>query len=230
MLRRGGWQQPAGSPTPSCGAVAVVGSPLVLGGWPLPPACRGTADTEHRAVTSRLRYRRGRRLSSGDGLVAVVPWVWRRGRHQPAGHHVSSSGAVAVVVFPLVLGGWSWPLVWQKPLAQPAPKLGRCRRAASRVWGTGRSASRNHAIPVVKKSPNNETRRWCSGQQFLGREGEVRPSPAVPTLIPPGSPQHLAPHNLPPQHLPTGLQDNSRQKKCRKPSSPCSTYYQAQYP
>ena len=93
-------------------------------------------------------------------------------------------------------------LLWQNPLAHATPKLGRCARAASRVGGTGRSASRTHSVPVVGQTPHRQTRRWCVVQQFLGRDGDAGPSPAVPPLIPPGSTQNLATQILPPTPAP----------------------------
>lgn len=48
--------------------------------------------------------------------------------------------------------------VWKEPFLHTAPKLGWCRRTASRIGGTGGSARRTHAIHVVGQNPYYKTR------------------------------------------------------------------------
>lgn len=100
--------------------------------------------------------------------------------------------------------------LWQNPLHNRHLSRGVMQGLPPYDRGTGRRASRTNATTVVDQTVLSVTIRWCVGQQFYGRDAEARPSPAVPTLFPPGTPQNLANQSLPPQHLPTRPHENSR--------------------
>lgn len=119
---------------------------------------------------------------------------------------------------------------WHNSFAHTVPKSVRCIRAALRVGETARSTSHTHTIPVVAESPHYETRGWCVVQELLDRDGNGRPSPVIPSLFPPGSPQHLSTPYLPPQHLPAEPHETSGRSSAENPQNLRSNYYQAKFP